>query len=195
MAEDNENQDRVLARIIIELMGAPKEHLMDTVKNVIDAIKKDHELEVVSEETAEPNPHESMFTTFVEMEIWFKNLDKLFNFCFEAMPSSIEILEPTPLHITANDLSGYLNDMQARLHTLDMALKNLKSEKKVLSNNSDALLRNIVRLSVKAGPKSVEDISKDCGISKEDLKKILVGLADSTGIKEKEGKYVLESSD
>jgi hypothetical protein len=180
-------EEPILARIIIEMMGAPKEHLEETLRKFVEKVRKNHE--VVSEDLAEPKPHEKLFTNFVELEMRFKKIEDLLNFCFEAMPSSIEILEPVSMKLDAGELSGYLNDMQERLHTLDMSLKNLKSEQQVLQTNAEALFKNLIILSLKQGPKKLTDLSRDAGIDEKHIKPLLKSLLDKKLIKEDDGTY------
>ena len=195
MAKDTDRTGQVLARLIIEMLGAPKEHVETTLKDFVKMLKQDRDLEVVSEEFAEPDPKEGLFSTFVEIEIWFKNLPRLLNFCFEAMPSSVEILEPEVIYISAPQLSGYLNDLQARLHTLDMELKRFEAERTVLGNNADALFRNLVMLSLKHSQKSLNQLSTDLGIKPDELKPLLDQLVERASIKFNNGNYFSERNE
>jgi hypothetical protein len=179
--------EAVTARIIIEMMGGPKEHLQQTLKDFVKKVKQDHE--VLSEEYADPKPHEQLFTTFVEMEMRFKKIEPLLNFCFEAMPSSIEILDPMKFTLEASELTGYLNDMQERLHTLDMSLKDTKSKQQLLQANAENLFKNLILLSLRQGPKKIGELAKDSGIDDEHIKPLIKFLLDKKLIKEKDGLY------
>ena len=67
------------------------------------------------------------FSVITEVEISVENIEKLIGFCFDFMPSSIDVLEPSKLEIDARDINGFVNDLTARLHKYDMFLKNLKA--------------------------------------------------------------------
>lgn len=189
MAKGGE-EGQILARLIIEMMGAPKEHVDETIRGFVQLLKQDKKLKLVQETFAEPLEKEGLFTTFVELEIWFESLPQLLNFCFEAMPSSVEVLEPASMNLQAVDLSGYLNDLQARLHTIDMALKNLTAEHEVLKKNAEALFTNLVFLSLRQGPKSLAELSDTMGIKEELLKPLLSEMVASKQLAEQEGRYV-----
>lgn len=188
MAKANK-EGQVLARVIIEILGAPKEHIDKSLREFVGLLKDDRDVEVVKEDYAEPVPTDKLFTTFVELEVWFKNLPRLLTFCFEAMPSSVEILEPSVVHLGAMELSGYINDLQAKLHTVDMALKNLKAELEVLTRNADAIFKNLISLSLKNSPKGLSDLSQDTGIKETELEPLLRQLVTSNYLKQIDNKY------
>ena len=185
--QDKEGQ--VLARIIIEMLGTPKEHVETTLREYVKSLKDERELKVVNEHIAAPEEYDQMFCAFAELEIWFKNISRLLNFCFEAMPSSVEIIEPMQLQLQAAELSGHLNDLQGRLHTLDMALKKVNAEHDVLKNNADALFRNLITLALKQGPKALSELSEVIGVQEDELESVLKGLLNIDYIKQSNGKY------
>ncbi len=119
--------EKIIANTIIEIVGAPVEHVKETMEKVSNLIKENKDYDIIKKETSEPKenefPHPSkkdekvkVFSTFTEFEISFKNYDALTNFCFEFMPSSVEVLEPMELKIDAQEVNNTLNDILARLH-------------------------------------------------------------------------------
>ena len=193
--EDKLDKGRVLCRCIIEMLGAPKEHIEQTLKDYIKQIKEDDEehrnYEFVKEEYAEAVPAGKLFSNFVELEIWFKGIPELIAFCFDSMPSSIEILEPQHFKLNASDFSGLLNDLQAKLHQIDMGLKNLNAKHKILERNSSALLRNLILSVLKQGPIGIDKLSGNVGIPKDQLKPFLEKLIKDNFIKFDENIYKL----
>ena len=97
-------------RTILEMMGAPKEYIEKTLKDYIEKLKKD--LNIVKEDYEEAKEQGKMFSAFCELEIKFKDILELLDFCFEALPSSIEILSPENLSYKSNDFTDFLNDLQ-----------------------------------------------------------------------------------
>jgi hypothetical protein len=160
---------------IIEMMGKPKDHLQKTLKDYIKHLSSDKKIEVINEDYATPEQKDDsdMFTIFVELETLMKDTGKVVDFCFDYMPSSVEILGPSNLVYKNSDFSNILNDLQDRLHKVDMVIKNLSQENKVLKKNSAIFLRNIIFLSLKDGKKSVDDLSKVTGVPSKELKKFL----------------------
>jgi len=119
--------EKIKANAIIEIAGAPKEHVEQTMVKVIEIIKANKEHEIIKNEISEPTESEfpdpnnaenkiKIWSTFTEIEADFQSFDALTNFCFEFMPSSIEILEPLELKIDAQEVNNTLNDILARLH-------------------------------------------------------------------------------
>ena len=130
-----------------------------------------------------------IFSAFTEMEILVKDIPTLVGICFEFMPSSIDIIEPESMKFTSNDTAGFLNDLLARLHQMDMVLKNKNAENTILKQNASALLRNIFKLSLKEKDKTIEEISKDVGIPAEQVQPFIDALIKQEKIEKKEDKY------
>ena len=124
----------MLIRAIIEILGSPKEQVEKAIGIVVDKLKKDKELRVDRVEVVEAKKVKELWSSFCELEINLK-LSKLLNFCFDYMPSSIEILEPDKLDLESMELGGFLNDLLARLHSYDMVVKNLKAENIIMKRD------------------------------------------------------------
>ncbi|MBI4154464.1 hypothetical protein HY498_00045 [Candidatus Woesearchaeota archaeon] len=95
---------------------------------ILENIRKTKGWEVVDETIAPAEQIEKLFSSFAEVEIKFESLAQIIGFCFDFMPSSIEILEPSELKTDNLSMNGLLNDLIARLHRYDMFLKNLHAE-------------------------------------------------------------------
>lgn len=178
---------------IIEMLGKPKEHLEKTLKGYIIALKKDKKIEILKEEYAEPekDKNSELYTMFVELEIIVMGAAKVVEFCFDYLPSSIEILEPTSLTYKNQDFSALLNDLQARLHQIDMALKNSNQENTILKKNSAIFLRNVIYLSLKQEKKDIAKLSKDSGVPEKELEKFLEILIKEKKLKKNKKIYSL----
>ncbi len=129
-----EGQKKITTKIILELMGAPKEHVEETMKSVIQKVKDNQATEVINEQLFDAKEVEGkpFWSTFCEFEIKFDNLDVLIGFCFDFMPSSVEITDPKKLGIDDETMSNLINDLLARLHQYDMMVKNLHAENIIL---------------------------------------------------------------
>jgi len=184
-------QGWIFCRVILEVLGKPKEHVEETIKSFVDKMKEDKELEIVKEHYSEPKPQEALFSIFSELELWMKGPSKIVSFCIDYMPSSIEVIEPEKLTYKNNELSAFLNDMQANLHNLDMITKNLKMENTVLKKNSSVIVRNIITLSLNEKIKDLDEVAADTGINKDELEKFMKILLDQKIIGKKADKYEL----
>lgn len=114
--------------VIIEILGKPKSYIEQVLKAVLEKMKKEEKMMIVKENVAEPREHKEKgyYTSFVDLEIVIKDLASLQEFIFAYMPSSVEILSPSELNMSLNDLNMILNNMAARLHSYDEFTKKLK---------------------------------------------------------------------
>lgn len=177
---------------IIEVLGKPKKHIEDTIRNYVKKIKQDKNIKLINEKYSDTEEVENLFSVFVEIEALAKNTSELIFFCFDYMPSSIEIMAPEELKYQKNNLSSFLNDLQARLHTIDMALKQYKSRNEMLIKNSATLLRNIIIAILEKGPRTIDEISKRVGLKKDKIENILNIMLNEKRIKKKGKNYELK---
>lgn len=189
MGRDNNSEAGiVLFRTIIEIVGAPKEHIEKTFNQYLKQIEDDERFTIIVKKIADTEPQgDSLFVTFAELEIRTPKISNITEFCFSYMPSSIEIIEPDKLIYKSGDLSDFLNDLQAKLHSLDMAVKKLRMENSNLKLNSMNLVRNLIMVVLKnEGKLNEEDISKKIGIPSNQLTSLLDKIV-SQGHLQKEG--------
>ncbi len=185
----------ITARLIIELM-APKPEvttkaLQDYVKS-IENPEKAPEIRLLSYNVAEPKKQDGgTYTNFVEMDLKFASLASLIGYCFDALPSSIEIIEPDTFKLEGAALTGLLNDLQARLHKVNFELANLNGNYKALETNSVRILKNFIRHILKGGPLPSAEIQKATGLTEESLKGLIKAYIKPGFIEQKDGKYHL----
>jgi len=118
----------IKAKIIIELLGKPKEHIEETMNKVLDELKDRKDVEILNKEVSEAKELEKFFSIFSELEIKFENISTLLGVCFDFMPSSVEIISPNDLTFESKKMDDFLNDLLAKLHQESMALRNLHAE-------------------------------------------------------------------
>ncbi len=104
---------------------------------ILENIKNNKSWEILDSTIAPPEQIEKLFSSFTEIELNFKTLAQIIGFCFDFMPSSIEILSPSELKIENISANGLINDLIARLHRYDMFLKNLHAENTVLKQEKE----------------------------------------------------------
>lgn len=131
--------EKITIRAIIEIAGFPKEHVEEIMKKVIDNLKsafdlKDHK---IYEAVALKDKMEGFWSTFSEVEMNFKDINELVIFCFEYMPSSIELLSPEEIKFKSNEMNNLFNDLLSRLHDYDMVVKNLNASNKLLKKQQN----------------------------------------------------------
>ncbi|MBW3003327.1 hypothetical protein KY337_02090 [Candidatus Woesearchaeota archaeon] len=188
MDEDN----KIVFRAIMEVLGKPKEHVDTTMKSLVNQIKALGDFKVVESFVSETKEQEHLFSSFAELEIEANKMSQLIGFCFDFMPSSIEIISPDELKLTASDMSDLLTDLQAKLHDGDMVTKKLNSVNFFLRKNLNALIKNYVILMLKGGEKDAAYMSKLTGITEKDLVEFLEVLIKEGNIEKTGSGYKLK---
>ena len=123
----------IKVRVIIEILGSPKEHVEETINRVVKKIEdEEREIRLINGKSYEATEVKGLWSTFAELELEFNKLYDLIGFSFDYMPSVIEILEPERIDINMGDVNELLNDLLAKLHNYDMVTKNLSAENIVL---------------------------------------------------------------
>ncbi|MDP3766103.1 MAG: hypothetical protein Q8R04_06340 [Nanoarchaeota archaeon] len=190
-AEKQGEHAHIRCRTIIEVLGKPKEHVESSIKDYIEHIKEDSELVVLNEDYSEIKEQGKLWSKFVELDLVIKGTGKLISFCFEYMPSSIEVVKPDHLIMTNPELSNFLNDLQARLHNVDMIIKQLKAENDFLKYNMNAILHNAILICLKVSKLSMEQLSQITGVDKKELEAFVEKLLKENKIKKENDLYVL----
>jgi hypothetical protein len=174
-----------MVRCIVEILGSPKEFIVKALQEHIDKVKQGG-VDIQIEKYAEPVQKDNLFSQFVELQIAFKNVRQLLDFCFDSMPSSVEILSPETLQVDMAVFEDFLNDFQGKLHHTDMMLKGLQMQKKILDKNAINVLHNFIKFACRSKPHSLEELSKLLGIDAKDLTGFVDSLV-SKGELKKEG--------
>ncbi|HLC91294.1 MAG TPA: hypothetical protein VJI15_06020 [Candidatus Nanoarchaeia archaeon] len=187
---------KLVFRAIIEVLGKPKEHVEEAITKYIDQLKKDKDYKVKTVEFAEIKKHKDgdLWITFAELEAETSELIKLTDFCFDYMPSMIEVLEPEQITFTDNDLSLFLNDLQSKLHGVDMVAKMVKAENDNLKRNTSGLLKNYIIVLLRGSRASLtsEQLSGLTGVQKDKLEDYLDQLIDEGKVDLKGDLYSLK---
>ena len=190
-AEKQGEHAHIRCRTIIEVLGKPKEYVEDAIKEYIEHIKQDSELVILNEDYSEIKEQGPLWSKFVELDLVVKGTKKLIGFCFEYMPSSIEVVKPEHLVMTNPELSNFLNDLQARLHNVDMIVKQLKAENDFLKHNMNAILHNAILICLKVSRLSLEQLSQITGVDKKELEIFAEKLIKENKIKKEGEIYTL----
>lgn len=153
---------KIVARIIFEVMGSPKEHIEATMKGVIDRLGIDKKVKILNYNIFDAAPMEKtkMWSTYAEVELETDKMNNLLEICFDYMPSTLEILEPAGIDIDTNDISNLMNDMLAKMHNFTMLIHKMKAEIKRSNQKMQSLETYTKILAKKAGetfnPKEID---------------------------------------
>lgn len=178
-------------KVIIEVLGKPKEHVEKTISEYVEKIKKDSGFIVLAADFAGAVEKDSMWTSFVELDMVIKGLPKLIAFCFDYMPSSVEILKPEEFMLQKSTIEHLVNDLQARLHHVDMIVKKQKNENDFLRHNLQKSVSNVILVALSKGSMSMDILSKITGIHGKELEVFLNSLIEENKIKKEDNLYNL----
>ncbi|MBS3123601.1 hypothetical protein J4437_03110 [Candidatus Woesearchaeota archaeon] len=185
--------EKIVFRTIVEVLGKPQEHVEATMKDYVDKLKADKHYKILKEEFAEVKKQEKeeLWATFTELEIEIKEVGKLLNFCFDYMPSMLEVIEPAQLTLSDGDISMFLNDLQAKLHGIDMVAKQVKAESDIVQKNMGHLLKNYITVLLSKEGRSGEELSRLTGVEQSKLEDFLDHLIDKKIVNLQKGMYTL----
>lgn len=184
-------KQHIRCRTIIEVLGKPKEHVEKTIKDYVEKIKQDSDLIILKTDFAETKQQDKLWSTFTELEMVIKGIPKLIGFCFDYMPSSLDIIKPDELTMDNRVIADFLNDLQARLHSMDMVIKQLKNENIFLRRNMNNTLKNIIMVALAQAKLSKEQLSKVAGINQKELEIFLNKMVEERVIKKEDEFYSL----
>lgn len=176
-------RSHIRCKAIIEVLGKPKEHVETSIATYVDHIKKDPSLVVLHENFSDVKEQGKLYSRFVELDMVVKGTENLVSFCFEYMPSSLEIAKPDEFLLTNNELAGFINDLQARLHNVDMVVKQLKGENEFLKSNMNKLIKNLIKVCLSVRKMGFEELSKATGIHEKELQDFVDNLIGEKTIK------------
>lgn len=128
------SQGWIHLHIIIEILGKPASHLEEVMKAVVEKLRTEKDVEVLSSEiapatNAEEEGAEEVFTIFAEIELLAKGMAKITDIVFDYMPASVEIVNPPAINFKLEDANTLLNDVASRLHQYDALSKQFKLER------------------------------------------------------------------
>ncbi len=186
----------IFFRAVVEVLGKPKEHVEKSIRAYLKKLGEDKNYVLLRQELAESRqqPGQELWAVFAEVEVKTASLDKISHFCFEYMPSLIEIIKPKELVFKDNEVSLFLNDLQSKLHQVDMVAKQLKLENDIFKKSIHDLLGNYVVFLLRKNNLTSAQLSQMTGMVQDKLEDFLDILIDEGKIDLKEGIYFLKGS-
>lgn len=140
------------AEIILEVMGRPPEHLIETLENLIKQIDEEPGVKVISKKINEPilmKERSDFYTNFAEIELEVEEVLNLVMLTFKYMPANIEIISPELIALTNNGWNDIINEFVRKLHGYNEISRIIQVEKIVLENKLREALENKEKESVK----------------------------------------------
>jgi hypothetical protein len=194
--EDKEIQKKiakgaVLAQVSFEVVGNPKEHVEKTIKDFMDNIKKDNQINILNEEYGEAEEvkdSDGLWSTFCDAEVLSDSLDKFNWLCVNFMPASIDVIAPEKLIINDKDLTNWFNDLLAKLHEVSISYRQATTKEDLLIANMNFLIQNSILLAAE-NYHTEQEIGRKIGIDAEQLKPFFEALVKSSKLEKKGEEY------
>lgn len=183
--------EEILAKVTFQIQGKPKKHVEETLKNYVNKVGEDEDIEIVKSHFEKVEKQEDLWSSFAEVDIKVKSLEKFTWLCINFMPASIEILEPAEFSFKNNELQNWLNDVLSRLHQVDAIAKQTHNLNKVLNDNINTIIKNFIIVLLKGKITSPDKIAKLIGIPVDVANKFLDLMIKEKVIKKNKEGYEL----
>ena len=131
----SDNQQKIVANVIIEVLGKPPEHLVETLNQIADKIDNEKYAKIVDKKinkAKELEKKEGYFTNYMELEIEFNDISNVPIFVFRYMPAHIDIISPEKITLHSGEWNSIFNDITRRMHGYDEVARTMKLEKQIL---------------------------------------------------------------
>ena len=137
-----DEEPKIKATIVLDIVGKPPEHLVESLKHIIAAIDNEKGVTVLVKDIKEPRPmkdQKGFFTTFAEVELEVESILNLVIVMFKYMPAHLEIIYPEIIAITNNSWNDILNELARRMHGYDEVARMLQHENNLLRKKLEEL--------------------------------------------------------
>ena len=139
----SDNKKTIRVSLILEVIGKPPGHLVETLENIIKAIDEEKGVEVVEKKVNEPilmKEQKDFYTSFAEIEIKIEEITNLLILILKYMPSHIEVISPEVIALTNNGWNDIFNETARRLHGYDEVARLVQIEKSILEKKLKELM-------------------------------------------------------
>lgn len=177
----DEDSNKIEARLVIEIMGRPPEHIKETLQTLVLRMADEKGVEIVDKQYHDPIPVEEskdLFTAFVEVEAKFDGPVEFFGTVFNYMPANVEVIHPANLKMQSNSVSELANFVLGKLHQYDAVVKRTINERDILVNQ----LKHLKGMG--PGPRTSISVDGDELDEKKDIEKEEIKSEKSTDEKE-----------
>jgi len=137
------DEKQITVSFILEVIGRPPEHLVETLKKLISQIREEKGIKIIQDKVNEPvlmKDQKDFYTDFAEIELEIDSVLNLILLMFKYMPAHIEIIHPDEIKLKHNDLNLALNELIRRLHGYDEIARIIQAEKAILEKKLKAVL-------------------------------------------------------
>jgi len=128
---------KIQARIILEILGRPKEHVLSALNSLIERLGRENGVLILEKTVHEPvelKDSKDLYTTFSELTLQIDSIIQYFGVLFAYMPANIEVIYPENITLNNADFNDLSMRLAQRLHDYDAIAKSMIMEKTILEN-------------------------------------------------------------
>lgn len=133
----NFNEQKISAVLIVEVLGRPPEHLVETLENITKQMGEEKGVKIVNKKINPPvlmKDQKDFYTSFIEIEVEVEEILNIAILMFKYMPANIEIISPQNISLPNAGWNDILNELTRRLHGYEELARILQNEKRILEN-------------------------------------------------------------
>jgi len=137
------DEKKISAVLIIEVLGRPPEHLVETLENISKKIGEEKGIKVTSNKINPPvliKDQTEFYASFAEIEVEVEEILSLAILMFKYMPANIEIISPQNISLPNSGWNDILNELTRRLHGYEELARMMQTEKIILENKLRGLI-------------------------------------------------------
>jgi len=131
--------------MVIEIAGKPPEYIKEVLEKAIEQLEKEEGSKVINKNFHEPqlDAEKSLYSAFVEVELKVNSLPTLVCLILEYLPSSIEIIKPSEMHMQISEVNGLVNDIAAKMHKVTDITRRIGSENYILKKQISEIIKRV----------------------------------------------------
>lgn len=140
----NSDEKKIKAVLVLEAIGKPPEHLVETLNKIVKKIDEEKGVSVESSKVKEPHlmkDQKEFYTTFAEVEVEVEEVMYVAMLMFKYMPAHVDIISPETFKMSNNEFNEILNEVTRRLHGYDEVARVIQTEKAILEKK----LRDVMK--------------------------------------------------
>jgi len=125
----------IKARMIVEVMGWPKEAVNNALEKVVDMMKEREQITIIKKELGNMKKlGEKTWSNFIEIEAEYKELKDLVGAIIDFGPISVEIISPDKVTLNLADIQDIVTDFVFKMQQINNTLRKLLSENILLKS-------------------------------------------------------------
>jgi len=131
--------------MVIEIAGKPPEYIKEVLEKAIEQLEKEEGSKLINKTFHDPqlDAEKNLYSAFVEVELKVNSLPTLVCLILEYLPSSIEIIKPSEMHLQISEVNNLVNDLAAKMHKVTDLTRRIGSENYILKKQISEIINRI----------------------------------------------------